>query len=83
MSFAGSTSPMIQRHIGEYPGPHRGRMRISDHFGIPAWPATMVMARFSVEEMNRRKVPHSLVGRVFGIACTRLAAPLSAEPPAG
>jgi hypothetical protein len=49
---------------------------VSGHFKLPAWPAFMAMIFFFVEEMNVSKVPHILVGGVFGIACILLATPI-------
>jgi hypothetical protein len=46
------------------------------HFELPAWPAFMAMIFFFVEEMNPKKVPHILIGGVFGIACILLATPV-------
>jgi hypothetical protein len=48
---------------------------ITGHFKLPAWPAFMAMVFFFVEDMDAAKVPHILVGGMFGIACILLAAP--------
>jgi hypothetical protein len=49
---------------------------ITGHFKLPAWPAFMAMVFFFVEDMDPRKVPHILVGGMFGIACILLATPI-------
>jgi hypothetical protein len=49
---------------------------ITGHFKLPAWPAFMAMVFFFVEDMDVKKVPHILVGGMFGIACILLAAPI-------
>jgi len=48
---------------------------ITGHFKLPAWPAFMAMVFFFVEDMDVKKVPHILVGGMFGIGCILLAAP--------
>jgi hypothetical protein len=48
---------------------------VTGRFKLPAWPAFMAMVFFFVEDMNTKKVPHILVGGMFGIACILLAAP--------
>lgn len=48
---------------------------ITGRLKVPAWPAFMAMVFFFVEDMDVKKVPHILVGGVFGIACILLAAP--------
>ena len=48
---------------------------ITGHFNLPAWPAFMAMVFFFVEDMDPKKVPHILVGGMFGIGCILLAAP--------
>ena len=49
---------------------------VAGRFGIPAWPAFMAMVFFFVEDMNVGKVPHILLGGMFGIGCILLAAPI-------
>jgi hypothetical protein len=49
---------------------------ITGHFKLPAWPAFMAMVFFFVEDMDAKKVPHILVGGMFGIACILVAAPI-------
>ena len=49
---------------------------VSGHYRLPAWPAFMAMIFFFVEDMNPTKVPQSLLGGVFGLACILLAAPI-------
>jgi hypothetical protein len=49
---------------------------LTGHFKLPAWPAFMAMIFFFVEDMDPKKVPHILVGAVFGIACILLATPI-------
>jgi len=48
---------------------------ITGHLKLPAWPAFMAMVFFFVENMDVKKVPHILVGGMFGIGCILLAAP--------
>src|SRR5512141_2660554 len=48
---------------------------MTGHFKLPAWPAFMAMVFFFVEDMDAKKVPHILVGGMFGIACILVAAP--------
>jgi len=48
---------------------------ITGHLELPAWPAFMAMVFFFVEDMDVKKVPHILVGGMFGIGCILLAAP--------
>lgn len=58
------------------------------HFGLPGWPAFMVMIFFFVEHMAIEKASHILVGGAFGIALvfaakvfvTGLAPSLGVEP---
>jgi hypothetical protein len=49
---------------------------VSEHFKLPSWPAFMAMIFFFLAEMDVKKVPHILVGGVFGIACILLAEPM-------
>jgi hypothetical protein len=49
---------------------------IFGHFGLPGWPAFMAMIFFFIGEMDLKKVPHILVGGIFGIACLIPAVPI-------
>jgi hypothetical protein len=49
---------------------------LTAHFKLPAWPAFMAMIFYFIADMDPKKIPHILVGGVFGIACILLATPI-------
>jgi hypothetical protein len=49
---------------------------VMGHLKLPAWPAFLAMIFFFVEHMDVKKIPHIVVGGVFGIGLILTAAPI-------